>query len=158
MPIYSENPFTTTFKAKKAKKKVEEATGKKGRELAKKVAKVGKPKKNVEVGSKLVRYYGGGKEWEKEYKGQIASAHKLLQKYDFSDIVNALKSTDGIKIYSLRAPHLSDIIDKTVSIRQNQPAMKTKNIERNLLNKGITKSNKNTILDKLKELDNGITG
>lgn len=98
------------------------------------------------------------KEWEKEYKGQIASAHKLLQKYDFSDIVNALKSTDGIKIYSLRAPHLSDIIDKTVSIRQNQPAMKTKNIERNLLNKGITKSNKNTILDKLKELDNGITG
>lgn len=98
------------------------------------------------------------KEWEKEYKGQIASAHKLLQKYDFSDIVNALKSTDGIKIYSLRAPHLSDIIDKTISIRQNQPAMKTKNIERNLLNKGITKSNKNTILDKLKELDNGITG
>ena len=98
------------------------------------------------------------KEWEKEYKGQIASAHKLLQKYDFSDIVNALKSTDGIKIYSLRAPHLSDIIDKTVSIRQNQPAMKTQNIERNLLNKGITKSNKNTILDKLKELDNGITG
>lgn len=98
------------------------------------------------------------KEWEKEYKGQIASAHKLLQKYDFSDIVNALKSTDGIKIYSLRAPHLSDIIDKTVSIRQNQPAIKTKNIERNLLNKGITKSNKNTILDKLKELDNGITG
>lgn len=98
------------------------------------------------------------KEWEKEYKGQIASAHKLLQKYDFSDIVNALKSTDGIKIYSLRAPHLSDIIDKTVSIRQNQPAMKTKNIERNLLNKGITKSNKNTVLDKLKELDNGITG
>lgn len=98
------------------------------------------------------------KEWEKEYKGQIASAHKLLKKYDFSDIVNALKSTDGAKIYSLRAPHLSDIIDKTVSIRQSQPVIETKNIERNLLNKGIIKANKNTILDKLKELDNGITG
>jgi hypothetical protein len=96
-------------------------------------------------------------EWEKEYKGQIAAAHKLLKKYDFNTIVHALKSTEGSKIYSLRAPHLSDIIDKTALIRKQQPILQTKNIERNLLDTGKIKHNKLTIIDKLKEIDNGIT-
>jgi hypothetical protein len=59
--IYSnplDNPDGTRFKAKKAKKKVEEATGKKGRELAKKVANVGKPKDTAFTGYKKVRKYG----------------------------------------------------------------------------------------------------
>ena len=97
------------------------------------------------------------KEWEKEYKGQIASAHKLLKKYSFSDIVDALKTTEGSKIYSLRAPHLSDIIDQTVHIKQNQPEIETKIIERNLLNTGLSKIQKHSIIDKLKELDDGTT-
>lgn len=64
----SDDPNSTAFKAKQAKKKVEEASGKKGRELAKKVAKVGKPKVTAESGQKLVRYYGGGKDWVKTYE------------------------------------------------------------------------------------------
>ena len=70
MPIYkdpSDAPWTVSAEAKKAKKKVAEATGKKGRELAKKVAKVGKPKRTVEAGTALVRSYGGGKEWKTVY-------------------------------------------------------------------------------------------
>lgn len=97
------------------------------------------------------------KEWEKEYKGQISSANKLLKKYGFSDIVDALKTTQGNKIYSLRAPHLPDIIDETIRIKQNQPVIQNKIVERNLLNTGLNKIHKQTIIDKLKELDNGTT-
>lgn len=96
-------------------------------------------------------------EWEKEYKGQIAAANKLLKKYDFNDIIHALKSIDGSKIYSLRAPHLCDIIDKTVAMREQKPKIATKNIERNLLDTGIQKINKINLIDKLKEIDNGTT-
>lgn len=96
-------------------------------------------------------------EWEKEYKGQIAAANKLLQSYDFNEIVHALNSTYGLKIYSLRAPHLPGIIEKT---RSSIPKVKDNNkqIERNLLDKGKDNSVKFSVLDKLKELDNGITG
>lgn len=98
------------------------------------------------------------KEWEKEYKGQIAAAHKLLKKYDCKSIIKALNSTQGIKIYSLRAPHLGDIIDKVISQNSNQPAPKPKNIERHFFDKGVVENKKINILDKLKEIDNGTTG
>lgn len=96
-------------------------------------------------------------DWEKEYKGQITAANKLLQSYDFNEIVHALNSTYGLKIYSLRAPHLPGIIEKT---RSSIPKAKNndKIIERNLLDKGKDNSIKYSVLDKLKELDNGITG
>jgi hypothetical protein len=95
------------------------------------------------------------KEWEKEYKGQIATAHKLLKKYEPKAIIDGLLSSDGLKIYSLRAPHLSGIVDKYVDHPKNQIVTK-KVINRNFLEEGKqnTKYKKN-ILDKLKELDNG---
>lgn len=98
------------------------------------------------------------KEWEKEYKGQIAAAHKLLKKYDCKSIIKALSSTQGIKIYSLRAPHLGDIIDKVISQKQSEPIKKPKKIERHLFDKGVVENKKINILDKLKEIDNGTTG
>lgn len=97
------------------------------------------------------------KEWEKEYKGQIAAAHKLLKKYDAKTIIEALNSSQGIKIYSLRAPHLGDIIEKVAAKKKNDPVPKSKNIERNLFDKGITHIKKTNILDKLKEIDDGTT-
>lgn len=96
-------------------------------------------------------------EWEKEYKGQIAAAHKLLKKYDAATIVEALNSTHGIKIYSLRAPHLDDIILRTSELRSKRPQPKLKDIERNLFDKGKIEIKKTNILDKLKEIDNGST-
>jgi hypothetical protein len=96
------------------------------------------------------------KEWEKQYRGQIASAHKLLKKYDAKDIIDALKSSDGVKIYSLRAPHLCDIVDKMSA----RPKIKhePKTIDRIFLDKGAQqKSLKKNILDLLKDIDNGST-
>lgn len=96
------------------------------------------------------------KEWEKEYKGQIATAHKLLKKYHPKAIIDGLLSNDGLKIYSLRAPHLSDIVDKYVVHDEEKPVIHKKIIDRNFLEEGKqnTKYKKN-VLDKLKELDNG---
>jgi len=93
------------------------------------------------------------KEWEKEYKGQIATAHKLLNKYDAKDIIDALKSNAGSKIYSLRAPHLCDIVDKMQSRPKTMP--KEKVVERFLLDKGVQKNTKKNILDLLKDIDDG---
>lgn len=95
------------------------------------------------------------KEWEKEYKGQIATAHKLLKKYEAKAVIDALSSSDGIKIYSLRAPHLPDIVDRYADRLQKEP-VKKRNINRNFLEEGKKNTPyKKNILDKLKELDNG---
>jgi hypothetical protein len=98
------------------------------------------------------------KEWEKQYKGQITTAHKLLKQYDAKVIIAALNSTQGVKIYSLRAPHLVDIIEQTRDT-QKPDAPAPKIIERNFLDKGkIANKHTSNILDKLKEIDNGTTG
>lgn len=94
------------------------------------------------------------KEWEKEYKGQIAAANKLLKTYTFTEIVHALNSVYGLKIYSLRAPHLIDIIEKTKSSVPKTFVHQNKNIERNFLDRGRENNTKHSIIDKLKELDN----
>lgn len=92
-------------------------------------------------------------DWEKEYKGQIGTANKLLKKYLAKDIIDALSSRDGLKIYSLRAPHLCDIIDRYISTKPVENN-KVKIIERNLFDKGIQISRQRNILDKLKDIDN----
>jgi hypothetical protein len=92
-------------------------------------------------------------EWEKEYKGQIAAAHKLLKKYTYRQIIDGLLSSRGLKIYSLRAPHLDGIIQQAVKHQKSVPP--PKNIQRNLLDTGKKEINQKNILDKLKEIDNG---
>ena len=95
-------------------------------------------------------------EWEKQYKGQIGAANKLLGKYDAKDIIDALGSRDGLKIYSLRAPHLESIIEHHIAIKP-KVVTKPKVIDRNLLSKGVqynTNKTKN-ILDILKDIDDG---
>jgi hypothetical protein len=96
------------------------------------------------------------KEWEKQYKGQIGQANKLLKKYDAKDIINALLSKAGSKIYSLRAPHLCGIIDKYISSKPKQTTTQKKEIERHLFDVGIQhKKDKKNVLDLLKDIDNG---
>lgn len=93
-------------------------------------------------------------EWEKEYKGQVGAANKLLKKYDIRQILAALKSDRGSKIYSLRAPHLTGIIDKTKIPNDDQTVVK-KQIDRSNSSVGKTEVKSKNILDKLKEIDNG---
>lgn len=92
-------------------------------------------------------------EWEKEYKGQIAAANKLLSKFDIKHIIAALSTYHGQKIYSLRAPHLVDII--TTESKKSQPStVNTPKIQRNIQTYGRNNT-KNSILDKLKDIEDG---
>jgi Fe2+ or Zn2+ uptake regulation protein len=50
--------------------------------------------------------------WEKYFKQQIPTAYKLLKKFDATAIINALMSKKAWNIYSLRAPHLTAIIEE----------------------------------------------
>jgi hypothetical protein len=96
-------------------------------------------------------------EWAKEYKGQLAASYKLLKQYDAKAIINALQTPSGRKIYSLRAPHLSAMIDKEQKILDSQPELQVKKIDRHLLNKGKTEVKPSNILDKLRDIDGGST-
>lgn len=91
--------------------------------------------------------------WEKYYRNQIASANKLLQKYDAAAIVKALLDPKAKKIYSLRAPHLIDIIEQ----HQKSLESENKNFELEIDrsdDKTYRKENiKKNIVSKLKELD-----
>jgi hypothetical protein len=92
--------------------------------------------------------------WEKFFRNQIASANKLLKKYDIIPIIRALKTPKGQKIYSLRAPHLIDIITQEVA-KLSETHKKSIKIDR--IDKPKTKQNKakKNILSKLEEIDNG---
>lgn len=96
------------------------------------------------------------KNWEKFFRDQIATAHKLLKKYSAQAIIKALCSEEAVKIYSLRAPHLSPIIDRFESMYQKElESQPTVEILRNNISdykSRQTKPNKN-ILSKLKELE-----
>lgn len=97
------------------------------------------------------------KSWEKFFRDQIATAHKLLKKYSAQAIIKALCSEEAVKIYSLRAPHLTPIIDRFESAYQKEIQLHTKiEVVRNDVSDykyRQIKSNKN-ILSKLKELEN----
>lgn len=96
------------------------------------------------------------KNWEKFFRDQIATAHKLLKKYSAHAIIKALCSEEAIKIYSLRAPHLSPIIDRfELAYQKELESQKSIDITRHDISDykyRQTKSNKN-ILSKLKELE-----
>lgn len=93
--------------------------------------------------------------WAKFFRNQIASAHKLLKKYDIIPIIKSLKSEKGQRIFSLRAPHLPEIIDKEV-VKYKMDTKVEPQISRTL-NPTTKKynSNKKNILSILEEIDNG---
>lgn len=96
------------------------------------------------------------KKWSKYYRNQIATANKLLQKYSAKAIVRALNDKKAEKIYSLRAPHLLPIIDQHEAIIKTENTDLSEDIDRsdNKTFRQKTRS-KNSILSRLKELDNG---
>jgi hypothetical protein len=89
--------------------------------------------------------------WEKFFRNQIASANILIKSYDPIDIAKALKTINGQKIFSLRAPHLKKIIETEEQKRKNLNNKPIKKIERkeNIIVKQH-QPNKN-ILDLLEE-------
>lgn len=93
--------------------------------------------------------------WSKYYRDQIATANKLLQKYDAKSIVNALKDSQASKIFSLRAPHLIAIIDKHQKLLEAENKNFTLDINRESAGSFRSVTKRNNILSKLKELDDG---
>lgn len=96
--------------------------------------------------------------WEKFYRNQIASAHKLLKKYPHKAIVKALQSPAGRKIYSLRAPHLPGIIEQQALILSKENTIFTKEANRKPDVSFQKKIQKKNIISKLKDIDNGTEG
>lgn len=97
--------------------------------------------------------FWANKEWAAFYRNQIATANKLLKKYDPIDIVRALKTFGGKKIYSLRAPHLIRMIEveqkKTQALKEKKIADFNRKDEVKVKNTKPT----NNILDKLKDIE-----
>ena len=93
------------------------------------------------------------KEWASFYRNKIATANKLVKKYDPIDIVRALKSAGGRKIYSLRAPHLIAMIEseekKTKAMKDTTLAKFDRKDDVKIKNNRSTKN----ILDKLKDIE-----
>jgi len=93
--------------------------------------------------------------WSGFFRNQIASANKLLKKYNIVPIIRALKTEKGLRIYSLRAPHLNDLISieskkyealkgKEISInRIDKPKIKQKQSKKNILSAIEEKENDN---------------
>lgn len=96
------------------------------------------------------------KEWSKYYRDQIATANKLLKKYNPKAIIRALNDKKAERIYSLRAPHLLAIIDKHQNLIESENSNLTETIDRS--EKKIFRQkaqDKKSILSRLKELDDG---
>lgn len=95
------------------------------------------------------------KEWEMYFRNQIATAHKLLKKYDDIAIVRALKDPRSSKIYSLRAPHLIPIIEEEQVKLDNQNTTLSIELQRpENINFEIKKKTVKNIVSKLKDIDN----
>jgi hypothetical protein len=94
--------------------------------------------------------------WEQYYRNQIASANKLVKKYNCLAIVKALKDTRASKIYSLRAPHLVAIIEEHQKVIDSSNKNFTIDIDRQS-NKTFKKDKSKTknIISRIKEIDNG---
>jgi len=94
------------------------------------------------------------KEWERYYKDQIASAHKLLKKYSDTAIIRGLNNPLAAKIYSLRAPHLPPIIEQEQYRLDQENNTLSLSLERKDNVSFGNQTTKKTILSKLKDLDN----
>jgi len=93
------------------------------------------------------------KRWERFYRDQIATANKLLSKYNEIAIIKAIKNTKSQKIYSLRAPHLIAIIkneEELVKEQNKKIINKYDRSEEKTFKQNVTTKNK---LSRLKELE-----
>lgn len=96
------------------------------------------------------------KEWSIYYRNQIATAHKLVKKYNPLAIVKALQDNKTTNTYSLRAPRLVSIIEHYQKVLDSQNKEFSKNIDRSS-DKRFKTNNKrqtNNILSKLEDIEN----
>lgn len=90
--------------------------------------------------------------WARFYRDQIATANKLVKKYNETAIIKALKSDVGRKIYSLRAPHLISMIEHETSLLDQMNNTLSKEYDRSS-NKTFRNTQSNSIISKLKDIE-----
>ena len=95
------------------------------------------------------------KSWALYYRNQIATAHKLLIKYEPKAIINALKDNRAAKIYSLRAPHLIPIIEEKQTLLQKENTTLSLEIQRNSNKTYRQNQTGKNLRSKLEDIDNG---
>jgi hypothetical protein len=99
--------------------------------------------------------FWNNKEWAYFFKNQIASANRLIKNHEPIDIIKALKTMSGRRIYSLRATYLIPMIQEQKALRLSaEEASKNLNIERKSDPVIKQHSVKKNILTKLGDLDN----
>lgn len=110
-------------------------------------------KKAKREGKDLHYRFWVNKEWAAFYRNQIASANKLVKKYNELAIVKALNNPKTEKIYSLRAPHLIPIIEQEEKVLATKNHELSLNLERKKDASYAKPKTKNNIISKLKDLE-----
>lgn len=113
--------------------------------------------KKAKIDKKDLHYrFWLNKEWAGFYRNQIATANKLVKLHSPKAIIKALNSDEASKIFSLRAPHLKDIIVKYETLLDAQSNDLSIDIDRKPKESYRKQSifKKSNIVSKLKELDN----
>lgn len=95
------------------------------------------------------------KKWDKYYRNQIATANKLVKKYDPVAIAKALKDNRASRIYSLRAPHLVTIIEQYQKELDASNKDFTLEIDRSESKTYKKEKIKKNIISKIKDLEDG---
>ena len=91
--------------------------------------------------------------WSLFYRNQIGSANQILLKYEGKCIIKALRSPEGQKIFSFRAPHLPALIETYRLIIQEENHDLTIELNRKE-NKSFRSTDKITIITALRNIDN----
>jgi len=94
------------------------------------------------------------KEWRKYFRYQITLANKLIKEFGERSVIAALRDNRSWKTYSLRSPFLKSIIEEK---KKGLPAERTEDVSYGFSEKKLpehkTNNNKNSVISKLKELD-----
>lgn len=93
------------------------------------------------------------KEWARYYRDQIATANKLLAKYEANAIIRALKNQKAEKIYSLRAPHLIAIIEQEQELLSKENKSLSLDLNRSEPVNYFAQNIKKSVLSKIRELE-----
>lgn len=91
--------------------------------------------------------------WNKYFRNQIPTANKLVKQFSPRAIINALNTKGGLRIFSLRAPHLKTIIEEEEKKLAAQNTEMTKDIDRTQKQTFAKHKTKDNIISKLRELD-----
>jgi len=110
--------------------------------------------KAVKEQKELYYKFWNNKEWSRFFRNQIATANKLIEKYGDKPVIRALNDNKARRIFSLRAPHLIEIIEQKAAEVKRENQTLTKKLVRTDDQTFRQNKKKTNILDTLEDIDN----